>query len=100
MKHKILMLLGGCALMVATSCSTKTENNMEKAPAATVNVVDSTSAYICPMKCEGSGSMNPGKCPMCNMDLVSNPDNKTNASSSAADTIITSQTAVDSTVKK
>lgn len=28
------------------------------------------SAYICPMKCEGSASDGPGKCPVCKMDLV------------------------------
>ena len=26
--------------------------------------------YICPMKCEGSGSENPGKCGVCGMDLL------------------------------
>jgi uncharacterized protein (DUF305 family) len=29
-------------------------------------------AYICPMKCEGSASDKPGKCPTCGMDLVKN----------------------------
>lgn len=29
-----------------------------------------TSAYICPMYCEGSGSDAPGKCPVCGMDYV------------------------------
>ena len=27
-------------------------------------------AYICPMKCEGSLSDKPGKCPVCGMDLI------------------------------
>lgn len=31
-------------------------------------------AYICPMKCEGSASDQPGKCPVCQMDLEKNPD--------------------------
>jgi len=31
-------------------------------------------AYICSMKCEGSASHEPGKCPVCSMDLVKNPD--------------------------
>ncbi|MEY2904725.1 MAG: hypothetical protein RJA52_741 [Bacteroidota bacterium] len=34
-----------------------------------------TSAYICPMHCEGSGSSEPGKCPVCGMDYVANTDN-------------------------
>lgn len=30
------------------------------------------SAYICPMHCEGSGSEEPGVCPVCGMDYVKN----------------------------
>ncbi|MBC6605420.1 DUF305 domain-containing protein [Hymenobacter sp. BT188] len=29
-----------------------------------------SAVYECPMKCEGSASTKPGKCPVCNMDLV------------------------------
>ena len=29
-----------------------------------------TSAYVCPMHCEGSGSDKPGTCPKCGMDYV------------------------------
>ncbi|MCB0634645.1 MAG: heavy metal-binding domain-containing protein [Saprospiraceae bacterium] len=29
-----------------------------------------TSAYVCPMHCEGSGSDEMGKCPVCGMDYV------------------------------
>lgn len=29
-----------------------------------------TSAYVCPMHCEGSGSDKPGNCPKCGMDYV------------------------------
>ncbi|MCB0586041.1 MAG: hypothetical protein KDD06_12035 [Phaeodactylibacter sp.] len=29
-----------------------------------------TSAYVCPMHCEGSGSEEPGTCPVCGMDYV------------------------------
>jgi len=31
-----------------------------------------TSAYVCPMHCEGSGSHEAGKCPVCGMDYVKN----------------------------
>ena len=31
-----------------------------------------TSAYICPMHCEGSGSDAEGKCPVCKMDYEEN----------------------------
>jgi ABC-type nickel/cobalt efflux system permease component RcnA len=33
-----------------------------------------TSRYICPMHCEGSGSSEPGICPVCGMDYVLNED--------------------------
>lgn len=33
-----------------------------------------TSLYICPMHCEGSGSDEPGECPVCGMDYVPNED--------------------------
>ena len=31
-----------------------------------------TSKYICPMHCEGSGSDEPGECPVCGMDYQLN----------------------------
>ena len=31
-----------------------------------------TSAFVCPMHCEGSGSDTEGKCPTCKMDYVAN----------------------------
>ena len=31
-----------------------------------------TSAYVCPMHCEGSGSDSAGYCPKCGMDYVEN----------------------------
>ena len=35
-----------------------------------------TSAYICPMHCEGSGSDKAGNCPACGMDYVVNEDHE------------------------
>lgn len=35
-----------------------------------------TSAYICPMHCEGSGSHEAGECPVCGMAYVANEDYK------------------------
>lgn len=43
-----------------------------------------TSAYICPMHCEGSGSDKPGKCPVCGMDYRENEDLKKPAADSNA----------------
>ena len=33
-----------------------------------------TSAYVCPMHCEGSGSAEPGTCPACGMEYVASAD--------------------------
>jgi len=33
-----------------------------------------TSAYVCPMHCEGSGSDQAGTCPKCGMDYVAQAD--------------------------
>lgn len=33
-----------------------------------------TSAYVCPMHCEGSGSEEMGQCPVCKMDYVAQAD--------------------------
>ena len=33
-----------------------------------------TSAYVCPMHCEGSGSDQAGTCPACGMEYVSQAD--------------------------
>jgi uncharacterized paraquat-inducible protein A len=37
-----------------------------------------TSAYVCPMHCDGSGSDNEGTCGTCGMTLVKNEDHKAN----------------------
>lgn len=37
-----------------------------------------TSAYVCPMHCKGSGSEEPGKCPVCGMDYVARTDHEAN----------------------
>ena len=43
-----------------------------------------TSAYICPMHCEGSGSDQAGTCPVCGMDYVVNENFKKDAETPAA----------------
>lgn len=57
----------------ATNCGHKapeaTEATEEAAPA---QGKEYTSAYICPMYCPGSGSEEPGQCPVCKMDYVAN----------------------------
>lgn len=70
------LLLSGCDRKAETT--TTTTATEPAATTATVTSSDSTrvatqaAAYICPMKCEGSASDKPGKCPTCGMDLVKN----------------------------
>lgn len=57
------------------SCGNKT-NNSSKSEQTEQQGKEYTSAYICPMHCEGSGSDAPGKCPVCGMDYKKNEDHK------------------------
>lgn len=59
-------------LIAAASCGSGHDSTTE-APTAT-NVKDTVNAYVCPMRCENSGSSQAGKCPVCAMDLVQNID--------------------------
>ena len=54
-------LVFACGDGAAKGDATKTEQGKEY-----------TSAYICPMHCEGSGSDAAGTCPVCKMDYVAN----------------------------
>lgn len=81
---------GGSAHEAAEAAeSTKTEMSDKKADtkadmtehkaeekAADKTGKEYTSAYVCPMHCEGSGSAEPGKCPVCGMDYVKNEDHE------------------------
>lgn len=75
------------ALAVFPSCGgqeQKQEGAAQEQPAETTEAAEEaagegqgkeyTSAYICPMHCEGSGSDQPGKCPVCEMDYVANTE--------------------------
>jgi uncharacterized paraquat-inducible protein A len=76
--HKNQILLIELRLLVSismVSCKddkTKTEVTTEK------QGKEYTSAYVCPMHCEGSGSAEEGKCGTCGMTLVNNEDHKAN----------------------
>jgi hypothetical protein len=37
-----------------------------------------TSAYVCPMHCKGSGSDQPGNCPVCGMDYIARAEHEAN----------------------
>ncbi len=58
-------------------------------------VIDTVHAYICPMHCEESGSMEPGVCKVCGMDLVKNPDYKGATTSISTDTTAVADTAAN-----
>lgn len=53
--------------------SDKTSGQAQREETATDSTgPEYTSAWVCPMHCEGSGSAEPGKCPVCNMDYIEN----------------------------
>ena len=62
----LVLTLGG-----AVACTQQKPANEESQTTST-KITDKP--YICPMKCEGSASDKPGKCPMCAMELENNPD--------------------------
>ncbi|GLR17062.1 heavy metal-binding domain-containing protein [Portibacter lacus] len=61
--------------LAISSCGGK-HTHQEKKDGVEINKEgpEYTSAYVCPMHCEGSGSDGPGKCPVCGMDYVENKD--------------------------
>ncbi len=57
--------------LTLTSCGNKS-NNSTQTEQTEKQGKEYTSAYVCPMHCEGSGSDEAGKCPVCGMDYVKN----------------------------
>ena len=61
-----------------TSCGNKSKSDTSKTEVNSDNSTkigkEYSSAYVCPMHCEGSGSDKEGKCPVCKMDYVKNKD--------------------------
>ena len=69
LQFKVLFMALFSIGLFITSCSSETsnsENNTEQ------QGKEYTSAYICPMHCEGSGSEEAGTCPVCGMDYEKN----------------------------
>ena len=77
MKNLKFMLVAlafiSCSIIVS-SCGSKSASEKEKMEKADKSGPEYTSAYVCPMHCEGSGSASEGKCPVCGMDYVVNKD--------------------------
>lgn len=83
-----VLFLSACGDNATTSDAADTEETTEEATADTEEATtetaapeemaakeegpEITSAYVCPMHCEGSGSDKEGKCPKCEMDYVFN----------------------------
>lgn len=61
--------------LTLTSCGNKS-NNYTQTEQSEKQGKEYTSAYVCPMHCEGSGSDEAGKCPVCGMDYVKNENHK------------------------
>lgn len=61
-----IAILGTAALSACTYQSEKSSEQEDQTGK------EYTSAYICPMHCEGSGSDTTGNCPVCKMDYVPN----------------------------
>jgi len=94
MRTNIRTIIGiafASVLVLTVSCKGKTEEAKETSTEATMDheghdmdnmeTADKqgkeyTSKYVCPMHCEGSGSDEEGKCPVCGMTYVLNEDFK------------------------
>ncbi len=70
-KLPYLILAVAIFLIAACSSNHQHENGAGGSEAkAHGTTKEYTSAYVCPMHCEGSGSDQAGKCPVCGMDYV------------------------------
>lgn len=66
--------------------------------ATNIESKDTVNAYVCPMRCEGSGSMKEGLCSVCAMDLKTNPDFPGHESMAIGEEPVGGSPMVDSTV--
>lgn len=79
MKNLIATFILISGLLALVSCNSSSEKTTE---AKKIERIDKTTAkeytskYICPMHCKGSGSEEPGTCPVCKMDYELNEDYK------------------------
>ena len=74
-----LLVLAACGNGGTDGAATEPEATETTAePAATddadMSGPEYTSAYACPMHCEGSGAAEPGTCPVCGMEYVASAD--------------------------
>ena len=76
----ILVAMVVIAAVTMVSCKeTKEETNTEtKVETTAKQGKEYTSAYVCPMHCENSGSEKAGNCGACGMGLAKNEDHNAN----------------------
>lgn len=65
-------LVISCLVIIAAISITACKNNQ----ATDTQGKAYTSAYVCPMHCEGSGSTKAGTCPVCKMDYVTKEEHE------------------------
>lgn len=65
-----VLALGCFAFACGSDADTGSEEATETEAAAHGEGPEYTSDYVCPMHCKGSGSDEPGQCPVCGMDYV------------------------------
>jgi hypothetical protein len=76
-KMKMTMLVFTAMTAIALtlgSCGSKENKEAATETPAAEMAINTTNMYVCPMNCEGSASDQPGKCVVCGMDLVENPN--------------------------
>ncbi len=78
MKFILLVLTIFTCGLALNSCGNKGNKAVDESK---MQGKEYTSAYICPMHCEGSGSDSAGVCPVCGMDYVANTDTKSESES-------------------
>ncbi|MEQ9375290.1 MAG: heavy metal-binding domain-containing protein [Imperialibacter sp.] len=64
------LALSACNSNPKTTEEAATHDDAHQHETAASDTTVVAASYICPMKCEGSASDKPGKCPVCKMDLV------------------------------
>lgn len=96
MKIRNIFSAFALALSLVGFAACTEQTSKEETTATTRKVTDKE--YVCPMHCEGSASNQPGKCPVCDMDLEKNPDYVAPVSASADTT--QAGTVADTAAKK
>jgi hypothetical protein len=94
-KNNLLAVIMLSTGLLFGACGSNETKEATESPVEAEVVLNTTHAYICPMHCENSASMEPGQCKVCGMDLVSNPDYVETAMDSTASQPMTDSTTAD-----